>query len=133
MPALPFPWVGWPPFLRSGCCIFHYSLDFFSTLLHFGEQAPHIIDIAGPARLLDCGGCGAQSFCRHVRCGAFYPVPGRPANVDLACQGYELLLKANPIDVCCLGIGENGHVAFNEPQVADCRDPGWLKQVYGGN
>jgi len=65
----------------------------------------------------------------QVPIGAFYPVPGRPADVDLACRGYELLLRANPVDVCCLGIGENGHVAFNEPPVADFQDPVWLKQV----
>lgn len=65
----------------------------------------------------------------QVPVGAFYPVPGRPADVDLACRGYELLLKANPVDLCCLGIGENGHVAFNEPPVADFQDPVWLKRV----
>jgi len=65
----------------------------------------------------------------QVPIGAFYPVPGRPADVDLACRGYELLLKANPVDLCCLGIGENGHVAFNEPPVADFQDPVWLKRV----
>jgi glucosamine-6-phosphate deaminase len=65
----------------------------------------------------------------QVPVGAFYPVPGRPENVDLACKGYELLLQAHPIDVCCLGIGENGHVAFNEPPVADFWDPVWLKRV----
>lgn len=27
---------------------------------------------------------------------------------------YEALLLAHPMDVCILGIGENGHVAFNE-------------------
>lgn len=70
-----------------------------------------------------------RNFVDHVPIGAFYPVPGRPADVDLACQGYELLLKANPVDLCCLGIGENGHVAFNEPPVADFHDPVWLKRV----
>ena len=70
-----------------------------------------------------------RNLVDRVPVGAFYPVPGRPADVDLACQAYELLLKANPIDVCCLGIGENGHVAFNEPPVADFQDPVWLKQV----
>jgi glucosamine-6-phosphate deaminase len=65
----------------------------------------------------------------QVPIGAFYPVPGRPADVDMACRGYELLLKANPVDLCCLGIGENGHVAFNEPPVADFQDPVWLKRV----
>ncbi len=61
--------------------------------------------------------------------GAFYPVPGRPANVEAACRGYELLLRAHPADLCCLGIGENGHLAFNDPPVADFNDPVWVKVV----
>ena len=65
----------------------------------------------------------------HVPAGAFFPVPGRPDDVELACKGYELLLRAHPADLCCLGIGENGHVAFNEPPVADFDDPVWVKVV----
>jgi glucosamine-6-phosphate deaminase len=65
----------------------------------------------------------------QVPIGAFYPVPGHPADVEAACRAYELLLKANPVDVCCLGIGENGHVAFNEPPVADFGDATWVKRV----
>ena len=65
----------------------------------------------------------------HVSIGAFYPVPGHPADVQAACRAYEWLLKANPIDLCCLGIGENGHIAFNEPPVADFHDPVWMKEV----
>jgi len=65
----------------------------------------------------------------HVPIGAFYPVPGRPADVETACRAYELLLRAHPIDLCILGIGENGHIAFNEPPVADFSDPVWVKQV----
>lgn len=34
------------------------------------------------------------------------------------CERYEGLLKAQGIDLCCLGIGENGHLAFNDPPVA---------------
>ncbi len=64
-----------------------------------------------------------------VPIGAFYPVPGRPADVDMACRAYELLLRAHPVDLCILGIGENGHVAFNEPPVADFEDPVWVKRV----
>ena len=65
----------------------------------------------------------------HVPLGAFYPVPGHPANVEAACRGYELLLRAHPADLCCLGIGENGHLAFNDPPVADFSDPVWVKVV----
>ena len=70
-----------------------------------------------------------RHLVEHVSIGAFYPVPGHSADIERACQAYDLLLKAHPIDLCCLGIGENGHVAFNEPPVADFCDPVWVKTV----
>ena len=45
------------------------------------------------------------------------------------CQRYSNLLKAQPIDLCCLGVGENGHLAFNDPPVAQIDDPHWVKLV----
>ncbi len=36
---------------------------------------------------------------------------------------YAGLLKDNPIDICLLGVGENGHLAFNDPPEADFYDP----------
>lgn len=42
---------------------------------------------------------------------------------------YEKLLYNNPLDVVCLGIGENGHLAFNDPHVADFLDTRWVKVV----
>ena len=36
---------------------------------------------------------------------------------------YAALLAEHPLDLCCLGIGENGHLAFNDPPVADFDDP----------
>lgn len=42
---------------------------------------------------------------------------------------YTSLLQAQPIDLCCLGIGENGHIAFNDPPVARFDDPHWVKLV----
>ncbi|MBC8003168.1 MAG: glucosamine-6-phosphate deaminase [Opitutaceae bacterium] len=45
------------------------------------------------------------------------------------CARYTRLLKAQPIDLCCLGIGENGHIAFNDPSVADFNDPHTVKLV----
>jgi len=45
------------------------------------------------------------------------------------CERYSKLLSAQPIDLCCLGIGENGHVAFNDPPVADFADPHKVKLV----
>jgi glucosamine-6-phosphate deaminase len=45
------------------------------------------------------------------------------------CRRYSDLLRAGPIDVVCLGIGENGHLAFNDPPVADFDDPAAIKMV----
>lgn len=45
------------------------------------------------------------------------------------CARYTQLLEAQPIDLCCLGIGENGHLAFNDPPVADFSDPHKVKLV----
>jgi len=43
------------------------------------------------------------------------------------CVRYAALLKAYPVDIVCLGIGENGHVAFNDPGVAKFDDPELVK------
>ena len=44
-------------------------------------------------------------------------------------ERYGRLLAEKPIDVVCLGIGENGHLAFNDPPVADFHDPALVKVV----
>ena len=48
---------------------------------------------------------------------------------ERACREYEGLLREFPADLCVLGIGENGHLAFNDPPYADFRDPTWVKMV----
>src|SRR5437868_6459390 len=45
------------------------------------------------------------------------------------CERYASLLAAQPIDLCCLGIGENGHLAFNDPPVANFHDRHLVKLV----
>ena len=51
------------------------------------------------------------------------------ADPALECDRYAELLRAHPLDLCCLGIGENGHLAFNDPPVADFDDPLDVKVV----
>ena len=46
-----------------------------------------------------------------------------------AMRDYAAALAAAPVDLCCLGIGENGHLAFNDPPVADFADPETIKLV----
>lgn len=45
------------------------------------------------------------------------------------CEEYAQLLKKYPADLILLGIGENGHLAFNDPAVADFEDPKMVKIV----
>lgn len=65
----------------------------------------------------------------YIKPKAFFPVPGHAEDAPKACQEYEALLRAHPADLCALGIGENGHLAFNDPPFADFHDPVWVKIV----
>jgi len=64
-----------------------------------------------------------------VKPGKFYPVPGKPKNVEAACDEYAALLRQYPADMVALGFGENGHLAFNDPPHAKFDDPKWVKVV----
>jgi glucosamine-6-phosphate deaminase len=56
-------------------------------------------------------------------------IDGRAENIEAECERYGGLLKKYPPDVVCMGIGENGHIAFNDPPVADFSDKSMLKAV----
>jgi glucosamine-6-phosphate deaminase len=65
----------------------------------------------------------------RVKPGTFHYVEGDALLPLKECERYAKLLAAHPIDLCCLGIGENGHLAFNDPPVADFNDPHPVKLV----
>ena len=46
---------------------------------------------------------------------AFYPVNGSAADPRMAVAELGRTIQAHPIDVAFIGIGENGHIAFNDP------------------
>lgn len=54
---------------------------------------------------------------------------GDAADLNEECRRYGNLLRSAPIDVCFLGFGENGHIAFNDPPNADFNDPHTVKRV----
>ncbi|MCF6332836.1 MAG: glucosamine-6-phosphate deaminase [Draconibacterium sp.] len=58
-----------------------------------------------------------------------YYLNGDAEDIDTEVSRYEELLKTHPIDIACIGIGENGHIAFNDPPVADFKDPKLVKVV----
>ncbi len=65
----------------------------------------------------------------RVRVAAFHPLAGEAADAAAECRRYAALLAAAPADLVCLGIGENGHLAFNDPPMADFKDPELVKIV----
>ena len=65
----------------------------------------------------------------RARGATFHGIAGEAANVPAECARYSQLVTAAPIQLCCLGIGENGHLAFNDPPVADFHDPALVKVV----
>lgn len=54
---------------------------------------------------------------------------GNVDDIQSECKRYSLLLEKYPVDIVCMGIGENGHLAFNDPPVADFNDPEMVKVV----
>ncbi|MGB4398109.1 MAG: glucosamine-6-phosphate deaminase [Daejeonella sp.] len=66
---------------------------------------------------------------RHVSCREVHYLNGNAADLQKECKRYSDLLIRYPTDIVCLGIGENTHLAFNDPHVADFRDPDIVKVV----
>lgn len=54
---------------------------------------------------------------------------GNAENREGECEWYSKLLKSNPADIVCMGIGENGHIAFNDPHIALFNDDALVKIV----
>ncbi|MGL4821032.1 MAG: glucosamine-6-phosphate deaminase [Bacilli bacterium] len=54
----------------------------------------------------------------HLPFKANYLPNGEAQNPEEECKRYEDVLNAHPVDLQLLGIGENGHIAFNEPGTA---------------
>lgn len=58
-----------------------------------------------------------------------YYLDGNSADLSAECARYGKLLEEHPADMVCMGIGENGHIAFNDPWVADFNDSQRVKVV----
>ena len=54
-------------------------------------------------------------------------IDGSAKDIDAERSRYAKLLQDNPCDIVMMGIGENGHIAFNDPGVADFNDPEVIK------
>ena len=79
----------------------------------------------------------SQGFSNFLKRHLFDQVPFKSVNLingqaddpKSECKRYADLLNQYPVDIVCLGIGENGHIAFNDPLIADFNDPDLVKIV----
>jgi glucosamine-6-phosphate deaminase len=77
-----------------------------------------------------------QGFGNFLRDRLFGLVPfkevhylnGNAADIEAECEAYGAMLK-DGVDIVCMGIGENGHIAFNDPAFARFDDPEDVKVV----
>lgn len=65
----------------------------------------------------------------HVPLRSVYFLYQKDATGDEICDRYSKILTEHPLDIVCMGIGENGHIAFNDPSEADFNDPKKVKVV----
>ena len=78
-----------------------------------------------------------KSFSTYLTDHIFGKLPFKSVNLidstatdsEKECARYSKLLKENPTDIVVMGIGENGHIAFNDPWIAKFDDEEVVKVV----
>ncbi|MBI1842916.1 MAG: glucosamine-6-phosphate deaminase [Verrucomicrobia bacterium] len=113
------------------------QIQFLDELVKLGGIDWSVVTLFHMDEYLGISANHAASFRRYmrekvesrVRPKAFHYLAGDAAQPIQECERYSGLLGAQPIDLCCMGVGENGHIAFNDPPVADLNDPLRVKIV----
>jgi glucosamine-6-phosphate deaminase len=71
-----------------------------------------------------------RHFLDFIEPKGFFPLhPSTLHTAEQTCNDYAGLIVKYPADLCVLGIGENGHLAFNDPPFANFADPRRVKIV----
>lgn len=70
-----------------------------------------------------------EHLTQRVRLGEFHEIDGTASDPDRMCSEYIASLRSHDPQLCLLGIGENGHIAFNDPSEANFDDPEGMKLV----
>lgn len=71
-----------------------------------------------------------ERLTSRVPIGEFHEIVGDAADPEAVCRNYAAELRTAQPQLCLLGIGENGHLAFNDPGEADFEDPRDVKIVH---
>lgn len=113
------------------------QIEFLQALISWGKLDWSKITCFHLDEFLGIDGEHPGSFRRYlwervetqVKPRAFHYICGDTLQPLDECDRYSQLLQAQPIDLVMLGVGSNGHIAFNEPSVADFHDPKTVKIV----
>ncbi|MEM8809083.1 MAG: glucosamine-6-phosphate deaminase [Cyanobacteria bacterium P01_G01_bin.38] len=70
-----------------------------------------------------------QRIAQHLPFHGFHYLQGDALEPLVECERYEALLRSQPLAVALLGIGTNGHLAFNDPAVTRFQEARWVKLV----
>lgn len=85
------------------------------------------IDADDPRRLVNFM---ERHFYVKARPGDIRFMPTRTDDAEAEAAKYADLLRQTPPDICCQGIGQSGHIAYNDPHLADFNDPLDVKVVH---
>lgn len=114
--------------------------DYYTALIPLAKATPEIwskVHVFHMDDYIGLDGNHPQSFRNylrthfldHVPTASFTPLRAEAPDPKAEAERYSSLLSDAPIDVISMGIGENGHIAFNDPPVADFNDPSLVKIV----
>jgi len=115
----------------------HSQSDFFEALANDREIDFSRIDAFHMDEYMGLGDDAPQNFGNFLKNIIFsrqnfntvsYVNPSAK-DISAECKRYEKLLREAPLDIVSLGIGENGHIAFNDPHEARFYDPQWVRET----
>jgi glucosamine-6-phosphate deaminase len=97
----------------------------------------HAVDVFHMDEYIDIGADHPSSFrywirtrvAERVHPGRVFYIEGDAPDANVEIDRYTRLLLEAPIDLAFVGFGENGHIAFNDPHVANFNDPATLKEI----
>ena len=111
--------------------------EFLAALASYGDIDWSRINALHMDEYIGLAPDAPQSFGNFLKAAIFGKVPFRSVNYlngnapdsEAECARYTALLSQMPLDIACTGIGENGHIAFNDPHVAEFEDASEVKEV----
>jgi len=114
--------------------------DFFASLVREAKSTPAIWERVELFHMDDYIGLTEshpqsfryylrRHFLDHIAVKTAHLMRAEATDSQAEAKRYGDLLRTAPIDLICLGFGENGHIAFNDPSEADFNDPLVVKIV----